>query len=105
MQTKPVGRRTVAHTSRRASKIGSSSKAGRASAPLCNLLFGRLAMRLHLSLICILLIPTLAPGANKEIVELQRDVAQLQDQIRTLSTGTNEKLTAITVLLQQTLDA
>jgi TolA-binding protein len=62
-------------------------------------------MRLHLFLLTSLLLPTFASGANREIVELQRDIATLQDQIRVLSTGNNEKLTAITVLLQQTLDA
>ena len=62
-------------------------------------------MRLCSCLLSLLLIPTLAPAASREIVELQRDVATLQDQIRTLSSGTNEKLTAITVLLQQTLEA
>jgi TolA-binding protein len=56
-------------------------------------------------LLSFLLLPTFAAGASREIVELQRDIATLQDQIRTLSSGTNEKLTAITVLLQQTLDA
>jgi TolA-binding protein len=62
-------------------------------------------MRLRYCLLAFLWIPTLAPGANREIVELQRDIATLQDQVRTLSSSSNEKLTAITVLLQQTLDA
>jgi TolA-binding protein len=62
-------------------------------------------MRFRPCLLSLLLLPTLAPGASREIVELQRDVATLQDQIRALSSGTNEKLTAITVLLQQTLEA
>jgi TolA-binding protein len=62
-------------------------------------------MRLRLSLAFLFLIPTFAPGASREIVELQRDVATLQDQVRALSNSSAEKMTAITVLLQQTLDA
>ena len=62
-------------------------------------------MRLRLCLVVVLLVPTFAAGASREIVELQRDVATLQDQVRALSNSSNEKLTAVTVLLQQTLDA
>src|SRR2546427_532841 len=62
-------------------------------------------MRLRLCLVVCLLLPTLGSGASREIVELQRDVATLQDQVRTLSSSTAEKLTALTVLVQQTLDA
>src|SRR5260370_5255853 len=62
-------------------------------------------MRVSLCLLSFLLLPTFATGASREIVELQRDIATLQDQIRTLSSGTNEKLTAVTVLLQQTLES
>jgi len=62
-------------------------------------------MRIRLCLLSFLLLPTFAEGASREIVELQRDIATLQDQIRTLSSGTNEKLTTLTVLLQQTLEA
>src|SRR5262249_8840030 len=105
MGTKPAGRRTVAHTSPPVSKIGSRGRAGLDRLRSASFPLWRSAMRLHSSLFCFLLVPALAPGANREIVELQRDVAALQDQIRVLSTGTNEKLTAITVLLQQTLDA
>ena len=62
-------------------------------------------MRTRLCLVVLLLVPTLATGASREIVELQRDVATLQEQVRALSNSTAEKLTAVTVLLQQTLDA
>jgi tol-pal system protein YbgF len=60
------------------------------------------------SLLCgfsFLLIPSFAFGANKDIVELQRDLATLQDQVRTLQSSTDQKLSAITVLVQQTLEA
>src|SRR5437016_13286139 len=63
------------------------------------------SMRTRLCLLVVLLVPTFAPGASREIVELQRDVATLQDQVRALSNSSAEKMTAITVLLQQTLDA
>jgi tol-pal system protein YbgF len=61
-------------------------------------------MRLRLCLFSFLLIPSFAFGANKDIVELQRDLATLQDQVRTLQSSTDQKLATITVLLQQTLD-
>src|SRR5215831_7564553 len=62
-------------------------------------------MRLRFGLIGLLLIPACSFGVSKEIVELQRDLATLQDQVRTLQSSTTEKLTALTVLVQQTLDA
>jgi tol-pal system protein YbgF len=62
-------------------------------------------MRFYLCCFGFLLIPSFAFGANKDIVELQRDLATLQDQVRTLQSSTDQKLAAITVLLQQTLDA
>jgi len=49
--------------------------------------------------------PLLAPAASREIVELQRDVAQLQEQVRTLQRSQDEKLAGIQVLVQQALDA
>ena len=50
---------------------------------------------------CVLLAAMpLSFGASKEIIELQRDVAQLQDQLRT----TQKTLDQLTVLTQQALD-
>jgi TolA-binding protein len=49
--------------------------------------------------------PSLTFAASKEIVELQRDVALLQEQLRTLQRSQDEKLAAIQVLVQQALDA
>jgi tol-pal system protein YbgF len=46
-----------------------------------------------------------ALGASKEIIELQRDVAQLQDQVRTLQRALDEKVAALQTLSQQVLDA
>lgn len=42
---------------------------------------------------------------KKEIVEVQRDIALLQDNIRTLQNSLNEKLAELKVLVQQALDA
>ncbi|MEO7653963.1 MAG: tetratricopeptide repeat protein [Bryobacteraceae bacterium] len=53
----------------------------------------------------LLLIPGLLPAQKREIVELQRDMATMQDQVRTLQRGFDEKMSALTVLLQQTLEA
>src|SRR5262249_40096377 len=67
---------------------------------------GMAARRIHaMSLSVFLLLPALTSAASREIVELQRDVATLQDQVRALSSSATEKLTALTVLVQQTLDA
>jgi TolA-binding protein len=49
--------------------------------------------------------PTLALAANKDIQELQRDVAQLQDMVKQLQTSQNEKLAELRVLAQQSLNA
>jgi TolA-binding protein len=43
-------------------------------------------------------------GASKEIVELQRDVAILQDQVRQVQRTLDEKMAQLTLLLQQTED-
>src|SRR5581483_6199481 len=53
----------------------------------------------------VLLLPGSGFSASREIVELQRDVALLQEQLRTLQRSQDEKLTALSVLVQQTLDA
>jgi len=48
------------------------------------------------------------PGAfavSKEIQELQRDVAQLQDMVRTLQRSQDEKFAALQVLVQQALNS
>jgi len=53
----------------------------------------------------LLICPSLALAASKEIVELSRDVAILQEQMRGLQRSQDEKLSAIQVLVQQALDA
>ena len=44
-------------------------------------------------------------GASKEIVELQRDVALLQDQVRALQQSLDQRVGSLQALVQQTLDA
>jgi tol-pal system protein YbgF len=56
------------------------------------------------SLLGLLAVPMLF-GQKKEILEMQRDILQMQDQVRSLQRSQDEKLAAIQVLLQQTLDA
>jgi len=51
------------------------------------------------------LAPSPAAGASKEIQELQRDVAQLQDQLKQLQQSQDRQLAEIRVLVQQSLSA
>ena len=44
-------------------------------------------------------------GASKEIMELQRDIAQLQSQMQALQSSQDQKLAAIQALVTQSLDA
>jgi tol-pal system protein YbgF len=60
---------------------------------------------LRLFLLTILVFPAICPAASKEMLELQRDVADLQDQVRKLRTAFDEKTTTLTVLVQQAVDA
>jgi tol-pal system protein YbgF len=57
-------------------------------------------------LICVLLAaPVLAPAASKEIQELQRDVALLQQQIKDLQRSQDEKFATVTELARQAIEA
>src|SRR3954453_1795108 len=57
-------------------------------------------------LICLLLaMPAAAPGASKEIIELQRDIAQLQQQIKKLKNSQDEKFPAVTELARQAVQS
>jgi len=53
----------------------------------------------------LLLIPVIAVAQKKEIQDLQRDFGLLQMDVRTLQRSFDEKLAAINVLLQQTLES
>src|SRR5271156_2399873 len=52
----------------------------------------------------LLLIPGAGFAASKEQQEMQRDIAQLQDQVRTLQSGFDQKMAALQTLVQQALD-
>lgn len=56
------------------------------------------------ALFTLLLVPALSFGASKEIIELQRDVALLQDNVRTLQRTVDDRFSAMNVLLQQSVD-
>jgi len=65
-----------------------------------------------LSILALLALPVLAPAASREMQELQRDVGLLQDQVKALQKSQDDKMMALTermtalqVLVQQSLDA
>jgi len=49
--------------------------------------------------------PTHSSGASKEILELQLDVATLQDMVKAMQRSQDEKFSALQVLVQQSLSA
>src|SRR5271168_5095745 len=62
-------------------------------------------MRVSRVVIVFFALSPFAFGASKEIMELQRDVALLQDQVRTLQSSLDQKVASIQTLTQQTLDS
>jgi TolA-binding protein len=60
---------------------------------------------LSAGLLALCLLPGFAFGASREIVELQRDIAALQDQIRNLERSQNEGMASLTTLVKQALDS
>lgn len=62
-------------------------------------------MSLSRTSVLFLLLAPLSFGANKDIQELQRDIAMLQDQVRTLQSSLDMKVAAMQTLIQQTLDS
>src|SRR5580704_14267169 len=63
------------------------------------------AMSLSRTTLLFLALAPFAFGASKEMQELQRDVALLQDQVRTLQRAQDEKFAAMQALVQQTLES
>ena len=61
-------------------------------------------MKLHRILPLLLLISPFAFGASKEIQELQRDVAMLQDQVRNMQKDFGDRLVAMQTQVNTTLD-
>jgi TolA-binding protein len=63
-------------------------------------------MKARILLVCVLLAaPAIAPAASKEIQELQRDIALLQQQIKDLQRSQDEKLASVIELARQAIDA
>jgi tol-pal system protein YbgF len=60
---------------------------------------------LRLLVIASLLAPGLTFAASREQQEMQRDIAQLQDQVRMLQSSFDQKMATIETLVQQALDA
>lgn len=67
---------------------------------------------LYLGAVTLLALPAMLPAANRDMEELQRDVGMLQDQVKALQKSQDDKMaaladkvTALTVLVQQSLDA
>jgi tol-pal system protein YbgF len=67
-------------------------------------MFRRFAVCALIAALAISLLPIRSPAASKEIMELQRDVAGLQEQLRLLKESQDKQLAALTVLVQQALD-
>src|ERR1700742_3885364 len=70
------------------------------SAPRRVSMFRRLAV-----LMLITSAPLSAAAANREMQELQRDVAQLQDLVKALTAAVNEKFTALQTQVQGSAEA
>jgi tol-pal system protein YbgF len=63
-------------------------------------------MKARILLVCVLLAaPALAPAASKEIQELQRDIALLQQQVKDLQRSQDEKFASVTELARQAIEA
>ncbi len=62
-------------------------------------------MSLSRTIVFLFLLAPLSFGANKDMQELQRDVAMLQDQVRNLQSSVDMKVAAMQALVQQTLDS
>ena len=57
-----------------------------------------------LAVLALVLTPSYASAASREIQELQRDVGLLQEQVKSLQRSQDEKLTALTVMVQQAIN-
>ncbi len=64
-------------------------------------------MRRNIGLLAlsVLLAPGVGLAASREQQEMQRDIAQLQDQVRSLQSSFDTKMAALETLVQQALDA
>jgi tol-pal system protein YbgF len=62
-------------------------------------------MSLFRTIVLLSLLSPLSFGANKDIQELQRDIAMVQDQVRNLQSSMDTKVAGMQTLVQQTLDS
>lgn len=58
----------------------------------------------YLGVLALLLAPSFAFAASREIQELQRDVGLLQDQVKALQSSQDQKLAALTAMVQQAIN-
>jgi len=68
-------------------------------------MFRRLSVFALIAATAITFAPERSAAASKEIMELQRDVALLQESIKQLQQAQDKQLAALTVLVQQAVDA
>ncbi len=68
-------------------------------------MFRRVSVFALLAVTAITLAPERSSAASKEIMELQRDVALLQESIKQLQTSQDKQLSALTVMVQQAVDS
>ncbi len=68
-------------------------------------MFRRLSVFALLALTAITFAPERSQAASKEIMELQRDVALLQESVKQLQQSQDKQLSALTVMVQQAVDA
>lgn len=67
-------------------------------------MFRRFAVCALVAAVALTLVPLRARAASKEIMELQRDVAGLQEQLRLLKESQDKQLAALTALVQQAIE-
>lgn len=60
---------------------------------------------LRLAAVALLAIPVLLPAANKEHEAMMRDLALLQDQLRTMQKSLDEKMAALMAVVQQSVNS
>ncbi len=69
------------------------------------MMFRGLSVCVLLALAVLTLTPSRSPAANKEIQELQRDIAGLQEQLKLMQQSQDRQLAEIRTLVQQSLGA
>jgi tol-pal system protein YbgF len=73
--------------------------------PRCRTIMEETLMIFRRLIPLLLFFPAISPAVSKEMQELMRDVALLQQQVKDLQQSQDSKLTELRIMLQQTLDA